>query len=154
MEFCQGEHKPNSILHFDTYYRISEERFVFNDQNSYFRRTTEDAPTPVPDSSDFCTGITGFIRANTNITTYTGDYAIVPATVPPDLLDLHDSLAVRLTQKSNSGGGFGNGAGIIHQLDCTHGFLILIQADLEGFGQHLYRVYTLRSPGDLKWFAM
>ncbi len=152
---CPGEREPNAMLHFDTYYAITEERFVFNDQNSYFRRTTEDAPAPVPDSSNFCSGIAGFIRAHTSITTYTGDYAIVPATLPPDLQNLHDSLAVQLTEKSNSsGGGFGNGAGIIHQLDCSYGSLVLIQVDLEGFGQHLYRFYTLRSPGDLKWFTM
>lgn len=153
--FCPQENKPNASLHFDTYYAITEERFVFNDQNSYFRRTTEDNPAPVPDSSNFCTGITGFIRAHTSITTYTGDYAIVPATVPPDLQVYHDSLAVQLTQKTSSGGGgFGNGLGIIHQLDCDYGALILIQPDLEGFGQHLFRIYTLRTPGDLKWFAM
>jgi|SRR5450631_268870 len=111
-------------------------------------------PAPVPDSSNFCSGITGFIRAHTSITTYTGDYAIVPATVPPDLLDLHDSLAIQLTQTTTSGGGFGNGLGIIHELDCSAGTMILIQADLKGFGQHLYRFYHLKFPGDSSWFIM
>jgi hypothetical protein len=42
----------------------------------------------------------------------------------------------------------------IHQLDCSIGALILIQPDLEGFGQDIYRFYGLRVPGELKWFDM
>ena len=151
---CPKENKPNSILHFDTYYNIFKEQFLFFTGNTYFRVTGEDAPTPVPDSSDFCGGVTGFIRAHRNITSYGGNYQIVPATLPPDLLDLHDSLAIQLTETSHNGGGFGNGLGIIHDLDCKQGILIVIQADLEGFGQHLYRIYRLRFPDDPQWFSL
>ncbi|MFI5157123.1 MAG: hypothetical protein ACHQEM_13110, partial [Chitinophagales bacterium] len=151
---CPGERKPNRTLHFDTYYQIFKEQFIFFAQNTYFRVTGEDAPIPLPDKSDFCSGVAGAIQANNNITSYNGTYEIVPATLPADLQNLHDSLAVQLMQTSAINGGFGNGAGIIHQLDCTYGNLVLIQVDLEGFGQHLYRFYTLRDPHQLKWFDM
>ena len=36
-------------------------------------------------------------------------------------------------------GGYGNGGGVIHYLNCNS--LVLIQQDLEGFGQHLYKIY-------------
>ena len=152
---CPGVDTPNASLHFHTFYRIAGDRFVFNDAGSYFRRSDEDVTTPVPDSSNFCGAITGFIRFNVNTTLYTGDYAIVPAQPIKSLPSAHDSLAVKLTQKTKDGtGGFGNGAGVIHQLDCSINALVLIQPDLEGFGQDVYRFYTLRVPGELKWFEM
>jgi hypothetical protein len=152
--FCPGEKKPNRSLHFATYYRILEERFIFDDQNSYFRLTGEDAPTPVPSESNFCAGGEGKVRPGIANNSYTGDYSIIPVTPPADLQAYHDSLGLILTVTGSTGGGFGNGGGIIHELDCKTGRLILIQVDAEGFGQHLFKCYSARFPDDPKWNNM
>jgi hypothetical protein len=152
---CPRERKPNRSLHFATPYQIFEERLIFYDAGNFFRLTSEDAPIPLPDKSDFCAGGEGVIKENINNTTYGGDYSVHPATLPPDLQSLfHDSLGLSLLQTSSSGGGYGNGGGIIHELDCTAGIMVLIGVDPEGFGQHLYKIYIARFVDDIKWYSM
>jgi hypothetical protein len=154
--FCPGKHATNASLHFATYYQISDEIFTFTDQNNYSRITIEENPAPLPASSNFCAGPEGLVEPNIQTTSYTGTFAIVPATIPADLEHYGDSLEIQLTQTNTngSGGGFGNGMGVIHNLDCEAGLLELIQVDLEGFGQHIYRLYKAVSQGSQKWFSM
>lgn len=152
---CPGERLPNRTMHFATYYQITHERFIFDELGGYLRLTSEEKPAPLPDKSDFCVGGEGVIDPHLSNTTYNGTYSITPATIPSDLKIWKDSLQLNFTQTSSSGGaGFGNGGGIIHQLDCVHGELVLIQPDLEGFGQHLFRIYTAQFPEDPVWVDM
>src|SRR5262249_43420417 len=144
----------NRTLHFATYYQITHERFIFDELGGYFRLTSEENPAPLPASSNFCAGGEGVIDPHLSNVSYNGTYTITSATIPVDLQLWKDSLQLNLLQTSSSGGGFGNGGGIIHQLDCTHGDLVLIQPDLEGFGQHLFRVYKARFPEDPVWVDM
>jgi hypothetical protein len=144
---------PNRSLHFATYYRIASEILAFNVNGTFIRETIEESPIPLPASSDFCSVAEGIIKANTNFTTYNGNYTITPATLPPDLQAYHDSLRLSLLQTSSTGFGYGNPGGIIHQLDCNIGALVLIQLDPEGFGQHLYKFYERRLPGDILWWT-
>ncbi len=151
---CPGTREPNASLHFATYYRISMEQLTFYDGGTFLRQTFEESPIPLPDSSDFCAGGDGRVRYNLNHTVYNGNYSVTPATLPPDLqVYKNDSLLLRLDQTSSSGLGYGNPGGIIHQLDCEMGSLVLIQLDLEGFGQHLYKFYTRREPRDPIWWS-
>jgi len=152
---CQGEHQPNRKLHFATPYQIFEERLIFYDAGNFFRLTSENAPFPLPSQSDFCAGGEGVVQANINNTTYGGDFAVVPVThLPLGLEQYHDSLALQLNTTSSSGGGYGNGGGIIHELDCTAGIMILIAGDPEGFGQNLFKIYVARFVDDIKWYTM
>ena len=148
--FCPGDTIPNTHLHFNTFYQIAGEQFGFFDDGTFHRRTVEAGANPLPDSSNFCDPFEGLVRSYTHETLYFGNYTVVPATIPPDLKSLHDSLALRLqtTITDPQGGGYGNGGGIIHYLDCRS--LVLIQADLEGFGQHLYKIY--RTNAVERWF--
>jgi hypothetical protein len=124
---CPGSSlPPNRSLHFATYYRIAAEVLVFNGNNTFLRETIEESPIPLPDSSDFCSVAEGRIKPNTRLS---------------------------LLQTSSTGFGYGNPGGIIHQLDCNIGALVLIQLDLEGFGKHLYKVYERRLPGDILWWT-
>jgi hypothetical protein len=145
---------PNRSLHFATYYRIASELLAFNSNGTFIRETIEESPIPLPASSDFCSVAEGVVKANTNFTTYNGNYTITPATLPPDLQGYKDdSLKLSLLQTSSTGFGYGNPGGIIHQLDCNIGALVLIQVDPEGFGQHLFKFYERRLPGDILWWT-
>jgi hypothetical protein len=138
---CPGETKPNAHLHFNTFYQIAGEQITLANNGTFFRRTVERGANPIPDSSNFCLPFEGLTRSYTRETLYFGNYTVGPATVPQDLQLYHDSLALRLqtTIVDPKGGGYGNGGGIIHYLDCRS--LVLIQVDPEGFGQHLYKIY-------------
>jgi len=154
---CPGVRQPNASLHFATYYQIQKETFVFFDNGTYLRQTFEESPIPIPDSSNFCAGGEGIVKSNLNHTIYNGNWTISPVTLPPDLQAIqhfgyHDSLGLHLSQTSSSGGGYGNGGGIIRQLECNTGDLFLIQVDPEGAGKHLYKWYERRLPGDLPWW--
>ena len=113
-------------------------------------RTVERGANPLPDSSNFCDPFEGRVNPYLNETLYHGNYTIVPVMVPQDLQSLHDSLGLLLqtTITDPKGGGYGNGGGIIHYLDCRS--LVLIQVDPEGFGQHLFKIY--KSNISKRWF--
>jgi hypothetical protein len=153
---CPGSRQPNVFLHFKTYVQILEERFIYDDLGGYFRLTSEDAPIPQPDISNWCSNGPGAVKPNIANVSYAGTYQITPASIPADLQTLHDSLQLsyQTVGVNPPGGGFGNGGGIIHLIDCEHGMLELIQPDLEGFGHHLYRFYKAMFPQDVKWFTM
>jgi len=137
----------NARLHFATYYRIMGETLTFHEDGTFFRQTFEDGANPLPAASDFCAGGEGVIEYNLRHTTYNGNYTVTPVTLPPDLQPYDDSLRLTLqtTSSSPQGSGYGNGGGIIHQLDCNIGALVLIQVDPEGFGQHMYKFYARKS---------
>jgi hypothetical protein len=141
---CPGLTLPNTDLHFNTFYQIASEQLSFFDDGGFERRTVERGANPLPDSSNFCLPFEGLVRPYLHETFYSGDYFYVPAILPPDLEMYHDSLILVLNVKETNpkGGGFGNGGGILHFIDCNS--LVLIQQDLEGFGQHLYKIYKRR----------
>lgn len=146
------------FLHFATFHRIVSETLRFQNDGTFLRQTIQDGEDPIADSSDFCAGGEGRTRYHLNQTVYTGTYSVSRATLPQALQrwENTDSLQVRLNTTTTTPplGGFGNGGGIIHQLDCNVGALVLIQVDLEGFGQHLFRFYSRRSHNKAdRWFA-
>lgn len=147
---CPGERDPNTHLHFNTFYQIAGEQLSFFDDLGFERRTVERGANPLPDSSNFCSSFEGRVSPFLNETFYSGHYTVTPVNLPPDLQQYHDSLQLRLTTESTipQGGGYGNGGGIIHYLDCQS--LVLIQVDLEGFGQNLIKIY--RTGIFEKWF--
>jgi hypothetical protein len=138
---CPKETKPNTHLHFNTFYQIAGEQLSFIDGSSFIRRTVERGANPLPDSSNFCLPFEGLVKPFLHETFYSGHYTLTPAILPPDLRLFHDSLQLSLiTDATNpKGGGYGNSGGIIHFLDCNS--LVLIEQDREGFGQHLYKIY-------------
>lgn len=147
---CPGSDSPNTHLHFNTFYQISGEQITFYNGNTFDRRTVERGAVPLPDQSDFCLPLEGITDSYQNETLYYGTYTTGPGFIMPDIKALGDSVVLRMeTQFSDpAGGGYGNGGGVIHYLDCRS--LVLIQQDLEGFGQHLYKIY--HSTIAEKWF--
>ena len=63
-----------------------------------------------------------------------------------------DSLQLVLITKSSTGTGYGNPGGIIHQLDCELGALILIQPIGEGSGTYLLKAYVRKKLGVPSWY--
>jgi hypothetical protein len=153
-EFCIGQLHHNNSLHFATYYQIKQETFTFFSGGRFFRLTDEDSPVPVPAESDFCGSGSGKVLPGEKLTTYEGDWKIVPAkiTVNTSSLIKNDSLELILIHTSSTGTGYGNPGGVIHQLDCELGALVLIQTDREGGGRHLVKVYSRRKIGDPSWY--
>lgn len=147
---CPGESKPNTHLHFNTFYQIAGEQITFYDGGKFDRRTVERGANPIPDSSDFCLPFEGLVRPYLNETLYHGTYTVMQVNVPPDIQQLGDSIGVQMNTQFTDpkGGGYGNGGGVIHYLDCQS--LVLIAIDPEGFGQHLYKIY--RSSIVEKWY--
>jgi hypothetical protein len=141
---CSGEKEPNTYLYFNTFYQIASEQITFYNNGEFDRRTVERGANPVPDSSDFCLPLEGLVHSYQTETLYHGHYTVAPGNVMPDIQQLHDSLQLGMITEfaDPKGGGYGNGGGIIHYVDCTS--LVLIQQDLEGFGQHLYKIYHRR----------
>ncbi len=152
--FCVGEIKHNKRLHFGTYYQIKQETFTFYSAGSFFRLTLEDSPVPVPNESDFCGSGAGKVLPGEKLTTYDGDWKIVPVKLPanPPVWLNKDSLELILLGKSSTGTGYGNPGGVIHQLDCELGSLVLVQIDKEGGGRHLVKVYGRRKIGGSPWY--
>ncbi len=148
-------------LPFTTFYLIAHESFIFSDNGTYTRRTQENSANPVPEESNFCDGIAGNVEIKFAKIDYTGNWTVDNVAIPPGYLvnpffgsityTTRDRLSLQGTSSTTPGGGFGNPGGIIHLLDCKFG-LILIQTDNEGFGQHLYKFYFRRKPGDKVWF--
>ncbi len=140
-------------LHFATYYQVNFENFMFFDNGTFFRHTMENAPLPFPGESDFCGSGTGIVKENLNSTEYDGNWTIHPVTLPPDFRHLSDSLQLVLQTTSSTGTGFGNTGGVIHQLDCESGSMMLIQLDREGGTNHLFKYYERRKAGeDPLWY--
>jgi len=139
--FCPGESKPNSRLHFNTFYQIAGEQLSFFDDGGFERRTVERGANPIPDSSNFCSVFEGRVRPFLTEVFYSGHYELSPVTLPSVLKDLHDSTALIMTTETTTpkNSGFGNGGGVIHYLDCRS--LVLIGIDPEGFGQNLVKIY-------------
>ena len=152
--FCLGEKKHNARLHFATYYQIKQETFSFLNGGRFFRVTDEDSPVPVPASSDFCGSGAGIVLPGEKITKYEGDWMIAPAKISPNAPSFikEDSLELILITKSSSGTGYGNPGGVIHQLDCEQGSLVLVQADREGGGKVLVKLYARKKLGDPSWY--
>lgn len=148
---CPGTREPNASLHFATYYRIAREWLIFNG-GSFVRYTTEENPAPLPDSSDFCAGGEGKVRSHTSYTTYRGSYSILPVHSPSPYQNDTVQLVLNTTSQDPAIGGFGNGGGAIHQLDCQT--LMLAQVDPQGLMTNFYRVYSHRTPGDILWFEL
>ena len=152
-EFCLGEKKHNKSLHFGTYYQIKQETFTFFSGGTFFRLTHEDSPVPVPAESDFCGSGSGKVLPGEKITKYDGEWTIVPAKIDanaPSFLK-KDSLELLLLHKSSTGTGYGNPGGVIHQLDCEIGSLVLVQRSGEGGGTQLVKVYGRRKLGVSSW---
>jgi hypothetical protein len=145
---CPGKREPNAYLHFNTFYQIAREELSFYSNGRYDRRTVERGANPLPDSSNFCLPFEGRVKTFLTETNYTGIYTTSPGGIMPDIQQLGDSQRLSMLPEFSSGGGFGNPGGVIHYLDCRS--LVLIQQDLEGFGQHLYKIYQ-RSAVE-KWF--
>jgi hypothetical protein len=141
---CPGERVPNTHLHFNTFYQIASEQLTFYDNGEFDRRTVERGANPLPDSSNFCDPFEGRVDVFTNETLYHGHYTVAPGNIMTDIQQLHDSLVLQMNTEITDpkGGGYGNGGGVIHYIDCSS--LVLIQQDLEGFGQHLYKIYHRR----------
>lgn len=150
-EFCVGEQKHNRRLHFSTYYQIKQETFSFLNGGQFVRVTEEDSPVPLPDESDFCGSGAGKVRASLKTTRYDGDWTIRPINRPS--LYKGDSLELILITKSSTGTGYGNPGGVIHQLDCELGSLVLVQSIGEGSGKYLIKFYSRKKIIDLLWYS-
>ena len=141
-------------LHFATYYQINFETFQFFGSGTFLRVTEEDSPVPLPAQSNFCAGGNGLILPSIKDTRYNGNWTISRSVIPPNKptwLPGSDSLQLTLRTTSSIGTGFGNPGGIIHQLDCKMGSLVLVQLSREGSNGHLIKVYGLRQLGENLW---
>lgn len=156
-EYCPGggASKHNSRLHFATYYSINFETFLFFGNGNFFRQTMEDAPVPLPAESNFCApNGAGKVKASLKHTTYDGTYTVTQAKHPPNAPGWakYDSLQLNLVTTTSSGTGYGNPGGVIHQLDCKIGALMLVQLDSGGGGRHLFKLYTSKNTGEYPWY--
>lgn len=141
-------------LHFATYYKINQETFSFFPNNSFVRVTEEDSPVPLPGQSNFCGSGAGVVKASLKQTRYEGKWTLKPftytASLNADYLK-NDRQTLELLTTSSTGTGFGNPGGVVHQLDCKIGSLVLVQTTF-GSGKHLIKFYEL---SDLRvWSAM
>ncbi len=150
---CAGDTAAQRSLHFATSYSIWHESFVFFDNGKFFRQSIENTPIPAPDESDFCGNGEGVVTPNLNHVTYNGNWSIRKITLPPDLRRVYDdSLSLSLQGTSSSGGGFGNPGGVIHQLDCRIGSLVLMRGSNEGGSSQTYFFYIRTGPDeDREW---
>lgn len=154
-EFCQGEYQHNRTLHFNTYYTINFENFSFLSNGSFMRTTLEDSPVPWPAGSDFCSGGEGMTLESLKLTDYAGTWEVMPVNVPANahasLRD--DTHELRLLTTNSSGTGYGNPGGVIHQLDCNQGVLVLAQVNAGGsFINPIFKFYSRHRNGEPKWY--
>jgi hypothetical protein len=146
--------KFERTLNFQTFFNYREEAFIFSDDGTFVRFTSQFNANPFPEESDFCGGSQGLVKEVLNNVTYFGNWTTQNFPLPEGLNKYYataDYLTLQTT--SSTGFGYGNPGGIIHQLSCD--YLILIQLDNEGGGRNLFKVYRrISSPEDLKWYAM
>jgi hypothetical protein len=141
-------------LHFATHYIINFETFQFSGSGTFLRLTEEDSPIPLPSQSNFCGSGNGVVRPNVNLTRYEGSWTVTKAVLPakkPLWWSTHDTQQLTLRTTSSTGTGFGNPGGVIHQLDCKTGALVLVQLSREGNGADLVKFYGLRKIGENLW---
>ena len=141
-------------LHFATYYQINFETFQFFGSGTFLRVTEEDSPVPLPSQSNFCGSGNGVVLPSVKVTRYDGNWTVSKAVLPPNKpfwMTSSDSLQLTLRTTSSTGTGFGNPSGVIHQLDCKVGSLVLIQLSRDGSDAHLIKGYSLRQIGQNLW---
>lgn len=148
---CPGADTPNVSLHFATYYEIRSETLDFFGDGSFLRQTFEENPAPLPAESDFCAGGEGKVKDHLSHVIYHGNYALIPAQLPSGYpFDDNTKLRMNQTSQDPAIGGYGNGGGVVHRLSCHD--LIIVQPDLEGFGQNLIVFYQRQKDGASDWF--
>jgi hypothetical protein len=142
---CPGQKEPNASLHFSTYSQYIEETLTFYENGTFFRQTIQNYATPDPEGSDFCSNGGGLVHDKISYKTYGGNWIVDEVSVPQNLHELgypNKMNKVALNQTTPIDGGYGNPGGLI-SANCE--FLILIQIDLEGFGQDLWKIYERKS---------
>jgi hypothetical protein len=148
-DFCPcGDKLPNKALHFSTSERYEKETLTLYENSTYYRQTVVNHPSPFPIESDFCANAVGVVHDNIAETRYTGGWFIDRVSVPKNLRDLFpgdytDHLYLEALYIYPQGSGYGNPGGLILDLQCD--YLLLIQVDLEGFGQDLWKFYKRKS---------
>lgn len=150
---CAGDVLSQRSLHFPTFFQFPEESFNFSSDGSYDRSTIQVTANPDPTTSNFCGSGEGVVDLKSTIVLYLGKWSIRSVTIPADLKFFYTTRNyITLQTTSSSGGGYGNPGGILHYLDCR--YLMLIQPDNEGGGQHLYKIYKRKGPNNPDWFLM
>ena len=158
----QGDSENEVTLSFPTYYQTAYESFVFFDNGTYKRVTQENVANPAPDETDFCNDKKGAIYTSESLINSDGNWTLKNITISPGFLEnpllgsitytTRDKLTLVNTYSSSSGA-FRNVGGIVHQIDCKFG-LILIDPDNEGFGEHMYKFYFRTLAGEDEWYTM
>ena len=143
---CSPDNSLNASLHFSTYSQYKEEALTFFENGIFFRQTVINAASPIPDSSNFCSNAGGITHERSSYDTYGGDWIVKEVSIPANLQEMgfpakYNSVALNQTTAVN--GGYGNPGGVLSNINC--GFLVLIQLDLEGFGQDLWKIYERKS---------
>lgn len=142
-------------LHFATYYQILSETFLFFNNGNFGRFTLEDSPVPQPSQSNFCCSGSGVVLPGLKQTSYNGTWTLKSFTYTASLNAPYlknDTQLLELKTTSSSGTGFGNPGGVLHQLDCKIGSLVMVQLSNDGVGKHLVKVYVPSS--EPLWNAM
>jgi len=90
---------------------------------------------------------------NIFISKWTITAANIPANAPVWLKRATQQLNLQTISTTPPGStSFGNPGGVIHQLDCKRGVLILVQLDREGGGNHLIKYYFSTKKGSVTWY--
>ena len=137
---CAVGQTPNASLFFPTYYRIELELLAFLENGTFRRTTAEASANPETDSSDFCTGGLGRVRASIHEIDYRGFWTLDPNT---------QNLQLRTDTSTDPGGGYGNPGGL---LSYTCHWMVLTQVDREGFGRDLQKVYIRGGIRKFQWY--
>jgi len=148
---CPGADSANRSLHFNTFFGYPYEHFFFYENGDFDRQTAQIAGKPDLNNSNWCTQ---YAKTDTSISlvNYLGDWSVTTRSIPAGMrvkYSTREYLSLVTTQ-SDGGLGYGNPGGFIHILDCG-GNLWLIQPDLEGGNQHLYKYYRRKSFNEEYW---
>lgn len=148
---CPGADSANRSLHFNTFFGYPYEHFFFYKDGLFDRQTAQVAGKPDLNNSDWCTM---YAKTDTSISLvkYIGDWSVTIRNISPGMrvkYSTREYLSL-LTTKTDGGLGYGNPGGFIHILDCG-GNLWLIQPDMEGGSQHLYKYYKRKNFTDEYW---
>jgi hypothetical protein len=139
---CAPGVTPTFSLFFPTYYRIELELLAFLDNGTFRRTTVEASANPETDSSDFCSGGFGRVRASIHEIDYRGFWTLDPNT---------QNLQLRTDTSTDPGGGYGNPGGL---LSYTCHLMLLIQVDREGFGRDLQKLYIRGGIRSYQWYSV